>query len=101
MLIRKNLERVAVLCRKHRVERLVLFGSATGRRFKFEESDLDFIVQFPPLTPSEHADAYFGLMEDLEDLFHLPIDLIELKPIRNPYFLKAIQENQVVVYEAA
>ena len=49
------------LCRRHRVQRLDLFGSATTGRYRREGSDLDFLVEFQPTeTPGARANAYFG-----------------------------------------
>jgi predicted nucleotidyltransferase len=53
------------------------------------------------MSPVEHADNFFGLMEDLQKLFDLPVDLIELAPIRNPFFRQAVVETEEVLYEAA
>lgn len=71
------------LCRRHRVQRLELFGSAAGDGFDPERSDVDFLVDFQPLAEGEHVDAYFGLREDLETLFNRPIDLAMSRAIRN------------------
>jgi hypothetical protein len=49
---------------RHHVGRLELFGSATSSDFDPTESDLDFLVEFAPLSPSQKADAYFGLLHD-------------------------------------
>ncbi len=89
------------LCVAHRVRRLALFGSAATDRFDQVVSDLDFLVEFRPLPPAEHAEHFFGLQEDLQELFGLPIDLIEAAPIRNPYFRAAIEESRVDLYDAA
>jgi uncharacterized protein len=53
------------------------------------------------MLPAHHADSYFGLMEDLQRLFGMPIDLVEPGSIRNPYFRQAIAETQVSLYDAA
>lgn len=45
---RRELE---ALCERHRVERLALFGSASRDDFDPESSDLDFSVEFSPMTP--------------------------------------------------
>jgi predicted nucleotidyltransferase len=89
------------LCAKHRVRRLDLFGSGIGRRFDPASSDLDFLVEFQAMPPTEHADRYFGLLADLEDLLQRPIDLIESSAIRNPYFRQAVDETRIPVYAAA
>ncbi|MCX5768793.1 MAG: nucleotidyltransferase domain-containing protein [Candidatus Hydrogenedentes bacterium] len=94
----KNDELMA-LCRRHKVARLELFGSATSGAFESGRSDLDFLVSFEVQTPEEHADSYFGLLADLEDLFERRIDLVETKAIDNPYFLKAINSSRTLIYE--
>jgi uncharacterized protein len=97
-----NLSTVAELCVKHRVRRLSLFGSGASDRFDAEKgSDLDFLVEFESMPPGDHAQAYFGLMEDLERVLAVPIDLVEAGASRNPYFQEAIRNTQVVLFEAA
>ncbi|MGH9447024.1 MAG: nucleotidyltransferase family protein [Terriglobia bacterium] len=88
------------VCRLRNVLRLSLFGSATRSSFDAASSDLDFVVEFRPLSPAAHADSYFGLQEDLEELFGRPVDLVEPGPIRNPYFRQAVERTQVLVYAA-
>ena len=92
---------IILLCEKHDVSRFVLFGSAALRQQKIAFNDLDFLVEFRPMSPKRHANSFFGLLEDLEQLFGVSIDLVEREPIRNPYFLESIERNQVVIYEAA
>ncbi len=90
------------LCAKHRVRRLALFGSGTGERFDAGKgSDLDFLVEFEPRSPQAHAEAYFGLMEDLQRMLGVPVDLVEAGASRNPYFQEAVRNTQVVLFEAA
>jgi uncharacterized protein len=98
--VTSRLEEIAALCVKHRVKRLDLFGSAASGAFDPNRSDLDFAVEFEPLSPIEHADHFFGLKEDLEALFQRPVDLLELAPIRNPYLLKSIEQTRLRVYAA-
>ena len=100
-IVQEKVGELAEICKKRRVCRLALFGSAACGSFDPSSSDLDFLVEFQPLTPTQHADYYFGLQEDLERLFGLPIELVEPGPIRNPYFRQAIEETQVLVYAAA
>ena len=56
------------LCRHYNVQRLDLFGSAAKGGHHPEDSDLDFLVEFQPAAFSAYADAYFGLLEALEQL---------------------------------
>jgi uncharacterized protein len=92
---------VARICAHHRVRRLSLFGSATGGRFDPARSDLDFLVEFERMPPSQHADHFFGLQEDLESLLQRPVDLVEPGPIRNPFFRESVESSKVLLFEAA
>lgn len=88
------------LCRRYGVRRLELFGSAATGQDRPGESDLDFLVEFEPLPPGGYADAYFGLLESLEELFGRPADLVVPSAIRNPYFLQAIEGTRTLLYAA-
>lgn len=91
-------EQIAALCRRHRVRCLEVFGSAAAGPFDAQTSDLDFLVDFHPLGPGERADAYFGLLEDLQHLFQRPVDLVMVRAISNPYFRRAIEQTRKVLY---
>jgi predicted nucleotidyltransferase len=93
-LIEAKKSELADLCERHRVERLALFGSALREDFDSGRSDLDFVVEFLPMSPQEHAGAYFGLLDDLESLFGRRVDLVELGAVRNPYLRREIEEQQ-------
>jgi hypothetical protein len=94
-------EAIATICRSLGVEMLFLFGSASRGGRLSEVGDLDFLVRFRPMPPVEYAHCYFELIEKLEDMFHAPIDLVEIDQIRNPYFKEAVDETKVPVYEIA
>jgi hypothetical protein len=88
------------LCRRHHVGRLELFGSAACGGFDPVDSDLDFLVEFLPLPPVQKADAYFGLLHDLEDLFHCKIDLVTTQAVRNRWFQRMMDSQRTVLYAA-
>ena len=87
------------VCAIYGVKHLELFGSASRDDFSLEESDLDFLVAFEDNHPLGAFDRYFGLKEDLERLFRRPVDLVEVRAIKNPYFRQAVEEDKVLVYE--
>ncbi len=95
-----KLESVADLCVRYHVARLEVFGSAVQGEFEPGRSDLDFLVRFHPCTPEEHAERYFGLLADFQDLFACRIDLVEIGAVRNPYFLENIEASRTLVYAA-
>ncbi len=94
------LDELSNLCTVYGVKRLELFGSASRKDFDLEKSDLDFLVEFADIYAPGSFDRYFGLKEDLEQLFQRPIDLVEVKAIRNPYFQQAVEQEKILVYEA-
>ena len=61
---------------------------------------MDFVVEFKPAALTAYADTYFGLLEELEQLFERPVDLVVGSAIKNPYFLQSVEETRVNVYEA-
>lgn len=91
-------DKLATLCVTYGVKRLELFGSATRNDFNREKSDLDFLVEFTDPYLRGAFDRYFGLKEELEQLFQRPVDLVEVKAIKNPYFRQAIDQDKVLVY---
>ncbi len=99
-LIEDNRVELNQLCQRFKVHRLELFGSAADGSFDLDSSDLDFLVEFLRLQPGEHFDAYFGLLEALRDLFQRKIDLVETKAMRNPYFIRRVNESRISIYAA-
>ena len=98
--INQHRSEIADLCRRYRVRRLELFGSAGRESFDPQRSDVDFLVEFEPLAEGEHADAYFGLKESLASLLARPVDLVMTSAIRNRYFLEAIEPTRTLLYAA-
>ena len=92
---------VAAACRRHGVEQLDLFGSATGVTFDPRLSDLDFVVSFERREPSDLFDRYFGLKEDLETLFERNVDLVMEGALRkDPSFAEDVRQSRVPLYAA-
>ena len=100
-LIEEHRLQIDDLCRKFDVKRLEVFGSALSEeKFDVRSSDLDFLIEFCPMEPVQHAKSYFGLLEALQNLFSRQIDLVEVKAISNPYLLDSINRKRQEVYAA-
>ncbi|HXK61063.1 MAG TPA: nucleotidyltransferase domain-containing protein [Acidobacteriota bacterium] len=100
-LIQKHRSDIEQLCIRHRVRKLEVFGSAADAdRFDPQTSDLDFLVEFQAMPVEQYADAYFGLLEDLQTLFGRSVDLIMPEAIRNPYFLEKVNQSRKQIYAA-
>ena len=101
-LVTHNLEKIAELCRKHRVLRLEVFGSAVRDDFDPARSDVDFMVEFQPgIALGGFGDRYFVLRRELEALLGRPVDLVEEGCVRNPIVAASIERSKVPVYAAA
>jgi uncharacterized protein len=99
-LIENHRAEIEDLCRRHHVAKLEVFGSAVTGEFKPETSDLDFLVEFMREPPGSLADAYFGLLHGLEDLFARKIDLVSAQKFRNRFFQRAVDRQRTLLYAA-
>ena len=86
------------ICEKYHVLKMIIFGSAIRSDFDPDTSDIDILVSFKTMTHTDHADSYFGLLEELEDIFGWNVDLLEADAVRNPYLKKSIDESGIVIY---
>ena len=98
-LLQSHRTELDTLCRRFHVRRLDAFGSAASGHMH-EGSDLDFLVEFEPLPQGRYADAYFGLLEALQTLFHRSVDLVVASAIRNPYFRQSVEASKLPLYAA-
>ena len=85
------------LCALYNVKTLYAFGSVVNGQLT-DKSDVDFIVDFDVIDLENYADNYFNLKFSLQDIFKRPIDLIEEKAIKNPYFKQAVNNQRKLVY---
>ncbi len=85
------------LCKTHKVKSLYAFGSVLTENFN-NESDIDFIVDFSNIEVEDYADNYFDLKFSLQDILKRPVDLLEEKAIKNPYFRQSLNQQRKLVY---
>src|SRR5690606_31826198 len=95
--INQNINLINSLCKFHKVDKLYAFGSVLTDRFN-DRSDIDLIVSFGNVDLLDYADNYFDLKFSLENVFKRPVDLLEEKAIRNPYFKKAVEQKRHLIY---
>jgi predicted nucleotidyltransferase len=65
-LIEQHHVEIVELCRRYRIKRLELFGSAASGDFNTETSDVDFFYEFDESDLSDIADRFFDLKDQLE-----------------------------------
>ena len=84
------------LCKRLRIRRLDIFGSATRDDFN-PNSDVDVLVQFER-DRSDKFNRYFELKENLEDILGRSVDLVIEDAIKNPYFRMCIEKSRKNLY---
>ncbi len=99
-IIEQRRREIEALCRRFRVRRLDVFGSAATGIFREDASDLDFLVEFEDPAGPGYADRYFGLLEALESLFGRPVDLVVDAAIANPYLRASVERTRALLYAA-
>ena len=85
------------LCQKHHVRRLDVFGSAAVGDFT-PSSDIDFVVEFDDSAALRRFDNFFELLDAMQKLFGRYVDLVEPGGLRNPYFIKCLEQTRRPVY---
>jgi len=77
----------------------IRFRSPRGLRLRQQRPGLHCDV--PAHGPHKHADSYFDLLDELEELFARKVDLVEIEAVRNPYLRQEIEAAQETLYAAA
>ena len=89
------------ICRKYAVRRIKVFGSALSDDFDEESSDLDLLVEFDdPPSGMRPAAQFFGLHEELQELFMRRVDLLEESAIENARLKQNALAGAVTLYAA-
>lgn len=96
-LLNTHKEDINRLCLNHRVKELYAFGSVLTNNFN-NESDIDLLVAFEPIDVTHYADNYFNFKFSLQDLLKRPVDLLEEKAIKNPFFKQSINQKRQLIY---
>lgn len=98
-LIKNNKEQLIKLCQKYDIQTMHVFGSASTNHFR-ESSDVDILISFLEIPIEKYTDNYFGLHEELEQLFGRKVDLITERSLSNPYFIKGVEDTKQLLYAA-
>jgi uncharacterized protein len=90
-------ERIAEFCRRHRVRRLSLFGSALRDDFR-PDSDVDVLVEFEP--GGAPGLAFFAMETELSGIFGRRVDL-NTPGFLSPHFRDQVLAEAQPQYEQA
>jgi len=99
-LIENNRDAITKLCRLHGVRKLEVFGSILRDDFDPDNSDVDVVVEFEPQAASSFTN-FLRLKESLSALLKRPVDLLELRAVRNRRLRYYIEQSKAPVYAAA
>ena len=88
---------LADFCRRNRIRRLAVFGSALRDDFR-PDSDLDLLVEFEPDT--RVGLRFFGLERELSQLFGQQVDL-NTPNFLSPYFRNEVMAEAENLYVAS
>ena len=89
--------KIQELCKRHNVQSLYLFGSATGSSFS-SDSDVDLLVRFKEFDISKYFMNYISFKESLKSIFNREIDLVEEQTLKNPILINSINRNKELIY---
>ncbi|MGO9632534.1 MAG: nucleotidyltransferase domain-containing protein [Steroidobacteraceae bacterium] len=98
--VTKLREPIKLLCERHGVRELSLFGSVLRSDFDHVSSDVDAAVSFGPPPGESMARQYFDFKQDLERLFGRRVDLIELDAMPDTRLKRIIERTKMRVYAA-
>jgi hypothetical protein len=98
-IITSHISQIEALCKQNKVKELYVFGSVLTPMFR-ESSDIDLLVDFLDLSPTEYAKSYFNLKFSLEEMLGRQVDLLERESLKNPYFIQAIEQQKKLLYAA-
>lgn len=99
MYLDNYIDQIKVLCLQNKVKNLFVFGSVLTDQFD-ESSDIDLLVDISLTDPFDYAESYFDLKFKLEDLLKRPVDLLELKSLKNTYLIQSINNSKQLIYAA-
>ena len=95
-----QLAAIAAACRQHHVARLHVFGSVLRPDYRPGSSDIDLLMEFEDLQPTDLVEAYFGLEQQLTESMGTAIDLVMATAVRNPIVRADIEASKQLIYAA-
>ena len=101
-LIENNRATIESLCREFGVARLEVFGSVVSGEFDPEQSDVDFIVEYPEGYDFEiWLSRYFELKDRLEGVLGRPVDLVMPSALKNKWFRREANKTRTELFDAS
>ena len=89
--IRAKRDEIYAIARKHKAEKLWVFGSC-ARREESSDSDVDFLVQF---NPNASLFDVAALKESLEELFERKVDIVSAASLKDDAFSRRVLSERI------
>lgn len=96
-LISENIDKLSEVFKTHYIDKAYLFGSAASNNVN-PDSDIDFLVQFNKYPFEGYAENLWDLEDQLERILNKKVDIVPEHTLRNPYFIKSVNKNKVLIY---
>ncbi len=97
-LIDEKHEEIAAACRRYRIERLFVFGSALRDDFRPGDSDLDLLVEFGPLEITKRFHTYLEARDAFRQIFQADVDLVMRGAVKNKIIAAEIDRTKQLIY---
>lgn len=92
--IRAKRDEIYAIARKHKAEKLWVFGSC-ARREERPDSDVDLLVSFKPHTT---IFDYVHMQDDISRLLGYSVDVVDADALsRERYFAREVQKEMVAI----
>ncbi len=100
--VEQHMEAIRALAQEFGVARLEIFGSACTTEFDPTQSDIDFLVEYPPgYEFGPWLKRYHQLRRGLSDLLGHNVDLVSTRALQDPWFAREAAKTRWVVYDAS
>ena len=96
-IITQNIAKIISVCDKQQIKSLFAFGSVCTDKFN-DQSDIDLLVTFKPMDFGDYADNYFQTADLFEKILGRKVDLVTDKSLKNPYFVNAVNQTKILLY---
>jgi len=94
----QNLPKVIDTFKKYKIVRAYAFGSVCTDKFN-DKSDIDLLISFQNnLDPLEKGQNLWDLEDELELILNRYVDLVTDTSLKNPYFIKELDETKISIY---
>jgi len=95
----QKLPTVIDILKKYKIVRAYAFGSVCNEKFN-PTSDIDLLISFQEnIDPLEKGQNLWDLEDELEMVLNPEIDLVTDTSLKNPYFIKELNETKIRLYE--